>query len=184
MRVVGGQLRGRKLLAPDPRWPVKPTADRTREAIFDLLGPGLSGEAALDLFAGTGALGIEALSRGFQTAVFVEQDRKVLSLVQKNLELCRLGERARVACREVLSFLRRDASSPGPFDLVLLDPPYGKGLVTPVLKLLVAPGWLGPGARVVAEAEARFVFPEEVGILVRHKERRYGAAQVAIYQAV
>jgi 16S rRNA (guanine966-N2)-methyltransferase len=179
MRVVGGELRGRKLKAPEGR-AIRPTSDRTRESIFDLLGPGPCGERALDLFAGTGALGIEAVSRGAKIAVFVEQDRAALALIRANLALCGIAAACRLEAREVLRHLAlpdRDA----PYDLVLLDPPYRQGLAASALALLGAAEWVAPGGVVVAEVERELALPEAIGSLSLFKNRRYGDTAVWLY---
>jgi len=182
VRVIAGRARGRKLKPPADR-SVRPTSDRVREAIFDLLGPGPPAERVLDLFAGTGALGIEALSRGASRAVFVDADRASVSLVRANLDACDLAGQAEVIRRDVLRFLRAGGPQPA-FDLVLIDPPYGRGLVEARLEALAAGGWLAPGGRVVCETEAGLASAERVGDLERVKQRTYGDTGVSIYALV
>ena len=163
MRVVGGRLRGRSIAAPSSR-DIRPTADRLRESVFNILihayGNPLEGARVLDLFAGTGALGIEAISRGAAFALFVDNGAEARALLRNNVEALALGG--------VTKVYRRDAANLGPahpiepFSLVFLDPPYGKGLAEQALVSLRDGGWLTPGALLVVEEAktAAFAAPE------------------------
>jgi 16S rRNA (guanine966-N2)-methyltransferase len=152
MRVVGGRLRGRNLAAPSSR-DIRPTSDRLRESVFNILihaydNP-VEGARVLDLFAGTGALGIEAVSRGAKFTLFVDNGAEARALLRSNVEALGLGG--------VTKVYRRDATDLGPahpvepFSLVFLDPPYGKGLAEKALASLRDGGWLTPGALLVVE---------------------------------
>jgi 16S rRNA (guanine966-N2)-methyltransferase len=180
VRVIGGTLGGRRLpgrVAASTR----PTGDRVREALFSILGP-LDGEAVLDLFAGTGALGIEALSRGAGRAVFVDRDRAAVRAIRANLEALGLGpERAQVRPVEAGRALQDAALRRESYDLVLLDPPYepAPGLRLPLAERL--PPVLAPGARVVAERGRRS--PALDLPLTLLTERRYGDTLLTIHQA-
>ena len=158
LRVIAGSARGRKLAAP-PGDRVRPTKDMVREAMFSALHArgALVDAKVLDLFAGTGALGIEALSRGATRAVLVERDRAALDAISTNVVTLRLGDRARVVADDVGRFLRGPLPAGTPFDLVLLDPPYDTTDedVTALLEALDAPGWLAPDAIVSVERPAR-----------------------------
>lgn len=179
MRIVGGEARGRRLKAP-PSDRIRPTSDRIREAIFDLLGPGPNSGGVLDLYAGTGALGIEALSRGFETAVFVEKDRIALGLIRENLARCGYEDRCRVEEKEVLRFLEvLDAAAP--FSLVLLDPPYQKQMVAGCLERLASSRWVSDDGRIVCETERDLELPGRVETFQRAKRKRYGDTSVHIY---
>ena len=135
LRIIGGQLKGRKLFKPRGSL-IRPTADRTREAIFNILGSKVDGAAVLDLFAGTGAFGIEALSRGAATAVFVEDDSYAVSLIKRNVIACNLESQVKIIKLNALKYLHyRNDRGQGP-DIVFLDPPYEKGIVASVLDLL------------------------------------------------
>jgi 16S rRNA (guanine966-N2)-methyltransferase len=169
MRVVAGRYGGRTLRAPRGS-DVRPTADRVREALFSILGP-LEGLAVLDLFAGTGALGIEAISRGAASCVFVDVDTRPL---RANLEA--LGIEAEVRHGRALSALR-----PGDhYDLVLLDPPYRDAARLGPELTEALPPVLGPSARVVSESDRRH--PLELGLTL-HDERRYGDTLIRIHTA-
>jgi 16S rRNA (guanine966-N2)-methyltransferase len=163
MRVVGGRLRSRPIAGPKGEG-LRPTADRLREALFNILahayGDPVTGARVLDLFAGTGALGIEAVSRGAAYALFVDDGVEARSLLRNNTEALGLGGVTRI--------FRRDATQLGPayplepFSLVFLDPPYGKGLAEKALVAARDGGWLKPEALLVVEeaADAGFVAPE------------------------
>ena len=163
MRIVGGRLRGRALAAPKSP-AIRPTADRLREALFNVLahayGDPVAGARILDLFAGTGALGLEAVSRGAVFALFVDDAAEARALMRGNVEALGLGGVTRI--------FRRDATRLGPvhpvepFTLVFADPPYGRGLAEKALDAACDGGWLAPGALVVVEeaVEAKFAAPE------------------------
>lgn len=165
MRITGGILRGRRLVAPPARPSndrhVRPTSDRARQAVFNMLlhrdfGASftLEGAAVADLFAGTGALGIEALSHGARFCLFVDDDAASRALVRENIEALGLTGVTKIWRRDATSLGPMNTGSNGPFDLVFLDPPYRKGLVAPCLASLKDGGWLAPHALVVVETAA------------------------------
>ncbi|GIX09283.1 16S rRNA (guanine(966)-N(2))-methyltransferase RsmD [Elioraea sp.] len=167
MRVIAGAWRGKRLVAPAGER-TRPTADRARQMVFDVLwharwaGRGaIEGTRVLDAFAGSGAMGIEALSRGAAEAIFLETDTAALAAIRTNLRACRAEARGRV--------LRADATAPppapAPCGLVFLDPPYGGGLVPRALAALAAAGWVAPAALIVAETEIDAPTPEIPGFL-------------------
>ncbi len=128
MRIISGMSKGRKLVTPK-RYSVRPTSDRVKESLFNILGSEVEGKVVLDLFAGTGNLGIEALSRGAKKVVFVEKGRQALRLIQTNLHQFGLGDRSEIIPRDVnraIGILNQRGES---FDLILMDPPYEKGLI-------------------------------------------------------
>jgi 16S rRNA (guanine966-N2)-methyltransferase len=173
MRIVGGTLRGRTLATPTSQ-AIRPTADRLREALFNILthayGDPITGARVLDLYAGTGALGIEALSRGAAFALFVDQGAEARALLRDNVATLGLGG--------VSKIFRRDAAELGearpvePFSLIFLDPPYGHGLAAVSLRSAQAGGWLAPEALLVVEeaTKAQFVAPAE---FIELDRRRY-----------
>jgi 16S rRNA (guanine966-N2)-methyltransferase len=179
VRITGGELAGRKIDVPR-REEVRPTADRVRESLFARLGP-LPGGRVLDLFAGSGALGIEALSRGAAEAVFVDRAAGCAARIRANLEALGLAERAQVLRSPVRSALPRLAAWDRPFDLVLLDPPYATDEASRVLPLLASPRLVNPGAVLVLETHRRHD-PGPVEGLRRIDERRYGDTLIARYQ--
>jgi len=169
MRVTGGELGGRRLRAP--REGARPTADRVREALFARLE--VAQARVLDLFAGSGALGIEALSRGAAHAVFVERAPRCLAALRANLAALALGERAEVVAGDATQALRRLAASGRRFDLVLLDPPYASDEAARTLGALARSEVLADGAIVVVES-SRHRPPPAVAGLEAIDERRYG----------
>ena len=181
MRIVAGRFKGRALAAPKSR-AIRPTSDRLREAIFDILehrfGDQLDGARVVDLFAGTGALGLEALSRGAASALFIDNGVEARALIRENVEALALGGVTRIFRADAAKLGKAPA---GPaFTLAFVDPPYGQSLSGPALTGLVAGRWLAPGALVVVEeaAEAEIAAPPELGPL---DERRYGDAKLAIF---
>ncbi|MBI1868537.1 MAG: 16S rRNA (guanine(966)-N(2))-methyltransferase RsmD [Methylocystis sp.] len=180
MRIVGGLWRGRVLKAPRSQ-AIRPTAERLRESIFDILAHAyddpVAGATVVDLFAGAGALGLEALSRGAARAVFVDDGVEARALLRANIEALGLGGVTRV--------FRRNATKLGlappdeRFTLAFLDPPYGKDLASRALASLVAGGWLAERALVVIEEGARAVIrlPDEIA---EQERRRYGDTQIII----
>ena len=182
MRIVAGAWRGRVLVAP-PGSATRPTADRVRQALFDMLmhapwggREAVEGALVLDAFAGTGALGLEALSRGAAEAVFFEADQAALAALRANVAACKAGERARVVGGDVL---RAGAAPAAPRTLIFLDPPYGQGLVQQSLNVLRAQKWLAPGCLVIAE-QAR-LDPVEKGVALL-AQRVHGAALLNVWR--
>jgi 16S rRNA (guanine966-N2)-methyltransferase len=178
MRIVGGRLKGRTLKSPGSD-AIRPTSDRLRETVFNILahsyGNPVAGARVIDLFAGTGAMGIEALSRGAAFALLVDQGAQACAIIRANFAALDLGGAARI--------LRRDARKLGTApegescSLVFIDPPYAKGLVPPTLKALRDGGWLGSGALVVIEERAGTEIDLPDGFVLR-ETRRYGVTQV------
>jgi 16S rRNA (guanine(966)-N(2))-methyltransferase RsmD len=185
MRLTGGLDRGRRLIAPRGQH-TRPTAAKVREAIFNILGPADGGHV-LDLYAGTGALGLEALSRGAASVVFVERDHAPLSALRRNIKELGVGDRASVIGADVCTALRRLASAggpagaQGPFNWIFLDPPYVKE-TEGVLAELSGSGLLAPCAVVVLEHDRRNRPPESVGHLFLTDRRQYGDTELSFYR--
>ena len=155
LRIIGGQWRGRKLrfLAAAG---VRPTADRVRETLFNWLHESITDARCLDLFAGSGALGLEALSRGAAEVVCVESSARIATALRDNL--ARIGaDRCQVVCSEAYHFLQGE---PSPFDIVFLDPPFRQGLLTPICATLASRGWLAATAHIYIESELENGLPE------------------------
>lgn len=182
MRIIGGTFRGLTLAdvgTGEPSAHLRPTSDRVRESIFNLLinggyGDPVTGARVLDLFAGTGALGLEALSRGAAHACFVDDGRKAATLIRANIALTRTGDLA--------DLIRIDATRLGPtrgqgFNLIFLDPPYGLGLGERALTAALAGGWLAPGAFVVWEENIAPLVPPPLDLV---DQRRYGDTLISL----
>jgi 16S rRNA (guanine966-N2)-methyltransferase len=178
LRIIAGIARGRRLTTPirtKGRPLIRPTSDRAREALFSIIGSETEGARVLDLFAGTGALGLEAVSRGAAQVVFVDRHRQAVSLIRENIALCRFDDQAVVLERDLLKGLSFLHEQPGPtFSLIFLDPPYGEGLTSRLLAEIAAADCLAAGGLVVAEDAAGESLPEKCGGLVLIDQRRYG----------
>lgn len=177
MRVIAGTARGTRLAALPGTDVTRPTVDRVKEAMFSALQPVLPGAQVLDLFAGSGQLGIEALSRGAAGCVFVDENAAACAVVKRNLAAAGLAGAARVEHTGAQAYLARCTRR---FDLVLLDPPYRQGTVAAVLAAVEAV--LAPGGTVMAETERDAPLPERCGALVLKKRYRYGTVALARYE--
>ncbi|MBN2467173.1 MAG: 16S rRNA (guanine(966)-N(2))-methyltransferase RsmD [Deltaproteobacteria bacterium] len=180
MRVIGGILKGRRLQTYQGIV-VRPTADKVREAVFDILAPCSLDGWMLDLFAGTGSVGIEALSRGMERAVFVENNHRVLAILRKNICVCGLKERAKVVDRSVSTGLKILGARDEKFQLIFLDPSYGRGLVGHTLLGISEAGLLSRDGIVVAEHSSGETVESSYGSLVRDDCRRYGQTLISLF---
>jgi 16S rRNA (guanine966-N2)-methyltransferase len=181
MRITGGQLRGRGLFAPKGLR-IRPTADPVREAVFSIIGQNLWGLNVLDLFAGTGSLGLEALSRGAQRALFIDNSPQAIDLIRKNLGACECSHQASVLRWD----LRKGLPQGHPWlqetmDLVFLDPPYGSHAIPPLLEAISAADLLSVGSRAVAESARDETLPPGFGQLKMIDTRRYGDTRISLY---
>jgi len=187
MRIIAGRHRGARLAAlgaGDAGARLRPTSDRVRESLYNLIAhggyghpPPPQGRRVLDLFAGTGALGLEALSRGADLAAFVENGRVALGVLRANVAALREAEAVEIRAQDAT----RLGAAPGPgFDLVFLDPPYGRGLGERALAAALAGGWVAPGALIVWEESAAVVPPAGLTLL---DARRYGETMISILRA-
>ncbi|HEV7718374.1 MAG TPA: 16S rRNA (guanine(966)-N(2))-methyltransferase RsmD [Arsenicitalea sp.] len=178
MRIVGGKFRGKTLLSPRDD-AIRPTADRVRESVFNILasrlGPSLDGKRVLDLFAGTGALGLEALSRGASNVIFVDTGAESRGLIRDHIEAFAAGGTTKLLRRDATAL--GAAGNMGPFDLVFLDPPYAQGLAELALASLLSGKWLAPSATMVVEESAEVTLAPPPGFLLTDR-REYGAAAV------
>lgn len=182
MRIVGGRFRGRALTAPGGL-DTRPTSDRARQAVFNVLehagwSPGLAGRRVMDLFAGSGALGFEALSRGAETCLFVEGDGRARGAIDANAAALGVAARMRMDRRNAVDMGVRPVGAGAAYDLVFLDPPYGRGLGERALESVAEGGWVEPGALAVWERGAGEAAAVRVPGWAKLDERRYGAARV------
>jgi 16S rRNA (guanine966-N2)-methyltransferase len=186
MRIVGGKYGGRALAVPDDRR-VRPTSDKVRQALFNILEHrdfgdfALEGARAIDLFAGTGALGIEALSRGARFCLFVDDDADSRALVRQNVETLGLTGVSKIWRRDAADLGPMNTGSGGPFELAFLDPPYRKGLADAALKSLKEGGWLAPGALLVVETAIDETLAADG--YEKLDERDYGETRIIILAA-
>ena len=177
MRIIAGEWRGRPVVAPEGR-ATRPTSDRAREGLFSMLVSRLGsfdGLHVADLFAGTGALGFEALSRGAAHCLFVDNDREAVESIRRNLDKFGASGRADVRAQGV----EHIPPPPRPCDLIFLDPPYRTGLAEMALRRLADPAWLAPGALVSVETEGALPGPDDFDL---EAERRFGKAHVHLFR--
>jgi 16S rRNA (guanine966-N2)-methyltransferase len=183
VRVISGSARGRRLLAPkDLR--IRPTSDRVKEALFSILtvfSGGFAGRRVLDIFAGTGNLGIEALSRGASYALFVDESREAAALVKKNLELTGFAGNGKVLHKEALSALKSLGKLETPFEFVFLDPPYRQGLSAKVLDFLAVSELIDEGSVIVVETASREDLAGSFCRLRKFDQRIYGDTALAFF---
>lgn len=178
MRIISGELRGRRLTTPkDDR--VRPTTDKVKEAIFNIIQQYMDDSVVIDMFAGTGNLGLEAISRGARKAYFVDKDRRSIALVRDNVNYCKVGERAVILCYDYAAAVSRIHEKA---DIIFLDPPYGDGLYEDCVEKIVENDLLAPGGIIVAEHSAMEMLPEELSGLPMIKCRKYGKICVSIYE--
>jgi len=177
MRVTGGSERGRQLKAPAGSL-VRPTSDKVKQALFNILGERVAGAVFLDLFAGAGGIGIEALSRGAVRVTFVDRSRDSLGAVKQNIEEMGFRNRAEALLSQAEVFLKKPS---GPYDIVFLDPPYAEK-IQPLLELLAGSGVLKPDSIVIAEHFRKQPSPENAGGLTLYREARYGDTVLAFYK--
>lgn len=186
MRITGGTVRGRRLTTPSSSALIRPTSDRVREAIFSILADRIQGSLVLDLFAGTGALGIEALSRGARHAVFVDQSKDAAGLIRANLLNCFQQPAAsftslNLASKSALSKLKNNLAQPVTFELIFMDPPYKKDLAEPLLQQIQKTKLLASTGLLIVEEHRRVVLPDAVGLLQLSDRRTYGETGIWIY---
>lgn len=180
MRVISGTAKGRPLKAV-PGMGTRPTTDKVKEAIFSMIGPYFDGGTALDLFAGTGGLGIEALSRGMDRAVFIDMDKKSVDVVRENLKAAGFGDSAEVYRNEAERALKALSKRDVKFDLVFLDPPYRLKTADKLMEEMHELGLLNERAVILVEHDAEHRYPEAFGAFRSRRLALYGETAVAIY---
>ncbi len=184
MRIVGGKFSGRRIIAPKGNV-ARPTTDRTRESLFNILSArddfSFENTRVIDLFAGSGALGLEALSRGADWCLFVESDAGARGAIRDNIETLDLFGATRIHRRSAAALGAKPAGDGDPFGLAFLDPPYDRGLCAPAMEILDQGGWLIPGAFIVVE-QAKDEPPAAAQRFKEIDRRHFGAAQIGIYR--
>ena len=176
MKVITGSLRGRVVQTLDGE-ATRPTTQRVKEALFSAIQFDIEGRRVLDAFAGSGQLGIEAISRGAASCVFVDSNRQAAEVVRKNVTALGIGAVSTVLCQDTVQFLTRTSEK---FDIVFLDPPYASGLLEPAL--LASANLLNEGGFIVCESDTETVLPETVGALSLHRSYRYSHVKLWIYR--
>jgi 16S rRNA (guanine966-N2)-methyltransferase len=178
IRIIGGELKGRKLVTVAGK-ETRPTSDRVRESIFNILGDTVRDACVLDLYAGTGAMGIEALSRGAKRVSFAEDHKAALAALAKNIKICSLESRTNTIKWNIQNNLNILKSHRSTFDLVFIDPPYNKDMIQPTLSHLARSQCLVNGARLVIEHSPREPIPENRPEFEMTDQRRYGKTLVS-----
>jgi 16S rRNA (guanine(966)-N(2))-methyltransferase RsmD len=183
VRVIGGIYRSLRLRAVEGQG-VRPTSDRLRETLFNILGVSVRDSRFLDLCAGSGAVGIEALSRGARQAVFVEQSRRACAVIEANLRALGITDQANIICRDGIAALKQLAAEAAPFDLIFFDPPYASGLYAPVLSDLGDSAVLADDAVIVVEHRAKTPPESEYGRLKMFRQLKQGESALAFYRVI
>ncbi|HJQ22340.1 MAG TPA: 16S rRNA (guanine(966)-N(2))-methyltransferase RsmD [Blastocatellia bacterium] len=183
MRVIGGIYRSRRLRAVEGM-SVRPTSDRLRETLFNVLGARVAGSRFLDLCAGSGAVGIEAISRGALAAVFVEQSRRACRVVEANLEALGISGATTLICRDAVAALKQLEGSRAPFDVIFFDPPYASDLYTSVLGYLGESALVAADGVLVVEHHAKLPPASDTGRLQRYRQLKQGESALAFYAPV
>ena len=184
MRITGGELNGR-ILGAIKGWNIRPTSSKVRQAVFNIIGNDISGFRVIDFFAGSGIMGIEALSRGAEWAMFVDNSDKSLSSIKKNLELCGFSKKGHLLKRDMSKGVpQHDKLKEGCIDFVFIDPPYGKDIIPGVLESIIESKIMAGDSYIVAESMKHDSLPDKVGDFFLVKTRLYGETKLDIYNKV
>ena len=178
MRIITGSARGRRLTAPQGM-DVRPTAEVTKEAVFSAIHFEVEGARMLDLFAGTGQMGLEAISRGARSVTFVENGRPSLEALRSNIAACGFEQQCRVVAMDAIGFLKLGG---GEYDIAFIDPPYNQGLAQAALPLVAQQ--MAPGGIILCETDRHEEMPKEAGVFSLIKTRRYGKAMIHTYRVL
>ena len=178
MRIIAGEAGGRKIKAPEDNR-IRPTSDKVREAVFNMLQMYTEDAVVADIFCGTGCLGLEALSRGAARCFFFDNSRKSMALTEENIRTCRMEDRAET---DVCDFRKAVALLPEPVDMAFLDPPYETGMLQECIELLSKQGRIKEGGLIIAEHPKTEKLPDEYFGFSKKREKKYGMIMVTIYQ--
>lgn len=181
MRVIAGRLRGKKLIPPED-YSVRPTLDRVREAVFSMIAFEIPEAEVLDLFGGTGAMAIEALSRGASHAVVVDKERRSIDLIRKNVSICGLEDKTTIFHEDYAFFLTKTHKMGNKFDIIFVDPPYHGEMLATVLKEIDESDILSEDGYVILETDKGVQSAEETERLIRTKEKVYSKSRICIYR--
>lgn len=181
MRVISGEYGGRRLKAVSGQ-NTRPTTDKVKESVFHMIGPYFNGGSVLDLYAGSGSLGIEAVSRGMDEAVLVDADMKAIKTIYSNVEMTKESEKFTVIKNKSFRVLKSLKADERKFDLVLLDPPYAKEEIKVDIETMIDYNLLNPDALIVCETDDKTELPEQMKQCVIWKEKKYGNTKVTVYK--
>jgi 16S rRNA (guanine966-N2)-methyltransferase len=182
MRITGGELNGR-VLGTLSGMDIRPTSSKVRQAVFNIIGNDIDGLHVMDLFAGTGIMGIEALSRGAEWVIFFDNSTRSVELIRKNLELCGLSNRGFVVKGDIKNSIPpHEKLKKGVIDLAFIDPPYGRELIPGLLEAIVKRGVMSDNGIIVTESKRDKVLPLNAGEFILSKTRIYGETKIDIYE--
>ena len=179
MRVIAGTARGKKLKAPEDQ-NVRPTLDRVKEDIFNIIGPSIRGAKVLDLFSGSGALGIEALSRGAAICFFVDKDKKSCTLTKYNLTQTRLTDKSKILQMDANTAMQKLSAQGHQFDYIFIDPPYQLGITQTLLQNIQKYTIIQENVYIIVESDKEEIMAERIDKLVKIKEKTYASTRIAI----
>ncbi|MDX9887672.1 MAG: 16S rRNA (guanine(966)-N(2))-methyltransferase RsmD [Anaerovoracaceae bacterium] len=179
MRIITGKYRGRRLETPRD-YSVRPTSDRVKEAIFSMISQDIDQSIVLDLFAGTGSLGLEALSRGAKHCYFIDNERESIRLLKSNISYCKADNEATVFVGDFKYAMSKIKEA---IDIAFLDPPYETKFLDEALEQVSRQGFMAPGGLVITEHGPKKIMPDSIGSLEKIKEKKYGQVHVTIYRA-
>ncbi|MFZ5352616.1 MAG: 16S rRNA (guanine(966)-N(2))-methyltransferase RsmD [Bacillota bacterium] len=180
MRIIAGEYRGRKLESFEGM-DIRPTSDRVKESLFNIIGNKVVGSCFLDLFGGTGSVGIEAYSRGAEKVVFVDSSIKSIKLLKTNLQHLKIIDEVEIYNTDYNTAVKKLGDNGRSFDIIFVDPPYNKGIAQNSLHLIDAADILHKDGIIVVEHEANEVMPEATGRIVKVKEKKYGSTKLSVY---
>ncbi len=183
MRIISGERRGLQLKSSSGTG-TRPTSDKVKESVFNMIGPYFDGGRVLDLFAGSGGLALEALSRGMDHAVLIEKDRRAQAAILENVAKCRYDDRVELIRADARQAVRRIISNGEPFDMVFLDPPYARDTYYKLAGELAESGLVGSGGTIVCEHDRSVTLPDSFGDFRKDKESVYGGTVISIYRHV
>ena len=184
MRVIAGSYKGRRLQSPTGR-DIRPTSDRVREALFSILSPHIHGSRFLDLYAGSGAVGLEALSRGAECVIFVEQNRSSLDLLRDNLRLCHNPPKGIVISSDVQKAMQHSKLMKwSPYNIIFADPPYHNSIAETIVSLLGSQVPLAPGGLVILEHRSQTRIPQQTIHLKRTRQARFGDTTLSFFTQI
>lgn len=181
LRISAGTLKGKKLLA---KTDLRPTASKVRESLFNIVGEKIKDSIFIDLYAGTGAVGIEAMSRGAERVFFVESNKKAVDAIEKTLEGCGCRARANIIKKKADAFIKNALREGLKADIIFLDPPYYSEELENILPLLSSGNLIGEDGAIIAEHPSKKTLPDETGLLIKKKTYRYGDTALTLYKAI
>lgn len=181
MRVIAGEFKGRRLEALEGRQ-TRPTADKVKESMFNIVGPDIVADTVLDLYAGTGGLGIEAVSRGVKHGYLVDDNREAIEVVGKNIATLKAEDRFTIIHKTSLAAMQQLAQQHVSINLLILDPPYAMNVIEDNLKMALELDLLSEQAGVICETSSKIVLPTEIDSLTKVRDKRYGSVRLSIYR--